>query len=122
MPKEKNIYGRISQKIDTEANWLKAVNFIPNKGEIIIYEKDASHAYDRIKIGDGVSNVNDLPFANELIQADWAQTDETQLDFIKNKPNENDALALLAETGFIDPVAAADGSVFTDDKGTIYTL
>ena len=68
MPKEKNIYGRISQKIDTEANWLKAVNFIPNKGEIIIYEKDASHTYDRIKIGDGVSNVNDLPFSNEFIK------------------------------------------------------
>lgn len=56
------------------------------------------------------------------VQADWTQTDETAKDFIKNKPNENDALALLAETGFIDPVAAADGSVFTDSNGVLYTL
>ena len=59
---------------------------------------------------------------NSITQSDWAQTDETQFDFIKNKPNENDALALLAETGFIDPVAAADGSVFTDSEGNIYSL
>ena len=59
---------------------------------------------------------------NSIKQSDWAQTDETQLDFIKNKPNEDDALALLAETGFIEPVAAADGSVFTDSNGVLYTL
>lgn len=56
------------------------------------------------------------------VQADWNQTDESAKDFIKNKPNENDALALLAETGFIDPVSAADGSVFTDSNGVLYTL
>ena len=56
------------------------------------------------------------------IQADWNQTDESAKDFIKNKPNENDALALLAETGFIDPVTAVDGSVFTDSNGVLYTL
>lgn len=56
------------------------------------------------------------------VQADWKQTDETAMDFIKNKPNEDDALALLAETGFIDPVAAADGSVFTDSNGALYSL
>lgn len=56
------------------------------------------------------------------VQADWKQTDETAMDFIKNKPNEDDALALLAETGFIEPVAAADGSVFTDSNGVLYSL
>ena len=56
------------------------------------------------------------------VQSDWKQTDETAMDFIKNKPNEDDALALLAETGFIDPIAAADGSVFTDSNGALYSL
>jgi len=41
---------------------LKAVNFTPLKGEIIIYSKDENYDYDRIKIGDGISNVNSLPF------------------------------------------------------------
>ena len=58
----------------------------------------------------------------ELVQSDWNQTDETALDFIKNKPDESDALALLAEVGFVEPVADADGSIYTDENGNIYTL
>ena len=33
----KDFYTRIQHKIDTEENWNKAVNFVPLKGEIIIY-------------------------------------------------------------------------------------
>ena len=54
---EKNLTTRIKHKTDTSANWAKAVNFIPLKGEIIIY----SDTY-QIKVGDGVTKVNDLPF------------------------------------------------------------
>lgn len=56
------------------------------------------------------------------VQPDWDQTDETAMDFIKNKPDEEDALAVLAEIGFIEPVASADGSVFTDSNGALYSL
>lgn len=59
------IYSRSQQKIDTEANWLKAVNFTPLKGEIIIYSKDENFDYDRIKIGDGETKVTDLAFTTE---------------------------------------------------------
>ena len=54
---EKNLTTRIKHKTDTSANWAKAVNFIPLKGEIIIY----SDTY-QIKVGDGATKVNDLPF------------------------------------------------------------
>ena len=50
---------RYQQKIDTEANWNKAVNFIPMKGEIIIY-KDSDIVKE--KIGDGVTTVGNLKF------------------------------------------------------------
>lgn len=56
------------------------------------------------------------------VQADWDQTDETAKDYIKNKPDEEDALAVLMETGFITPVANTDGSVFTDGNGALYSL
>lgn len=59
---ENTIKSRIQLKNDTEANWKKAVNFIPKKGEIIIYNIDESHDSPRIKIGDGAANVNDLVF------------------------------------------------------------
>lgn len=53
----KTFQGRIVQKHDTEANWKKATNFIPLKGEIIIYDD-----LRKIKIGDGKTNVNTLNF------------------------------------------------------------
>ena len=59
---EKQINARIPQKIDIEANWLKAVNFTPKAGEIIVYAVDENHEVPRIKIGDGITKVSDLPF------------------------------------------------------------
>lgn len=54
---EKKIQARIRQKVDTKANWDKATNFVPLKGEVIIYS-DLNQA----KIGDGVTKVSALPF------------------------------------------------------------
>lgn len=62
MASTKEFFTRIQHKHDTEANWLKATNFTPLDGEIIIYDKDSSHNYKRIKIGDGVTKINNLPF------------------------------------------------------------
>lgn len=59
---EKQINGRIVHKHDTAENWSKAVNFIPKQGEIIIYDTDENYDYERVKIGNGQSTVNDLPF------------------------------------------------------------
>ena len=59
----KNINGRIQHKHDIEENWLKATNFIPLIGELIVYDPDSSHTDARLKIGDGQTLVNDLPFA-----------------------------------------------------------
>ena len=60
---EKEIKSRIIHKHDTEENWLKAVNFIPKKGELIIYDIDISYNYERFKIGDCSTLVSALPFA-----------------------------------------------------------
>lgn len=68
---EKRIIGRAIQKHDIEQNWTKATGFIPMAGEIIVYDIDANYNYERVKIGDGSKNVNELPFlmsvdSNEL--------------------------------------------------------
>ena len=62
---EKSFNTRIVHKHDIEANWQLAVNFIPKQGELIVYDIDENYSYQRLKIGDGTSNVNDLPFMNE---------------------------------------------------------
>ena len=74
----KYIQGRAIQKHDIEKNWLKAVNFIPMAGEIVVYDRDdnildealrGDYSYARVKIGDGIRNVNDLPFIQETIES-----------------------------------------------------
>lgn len=62
MAKEKQIKSRIINKHDVEANWDKAVNFIPEKGEIIVYDIDSNYSYERFKLGDGVTTAINLPF------------------------------------------------------------
>jgi len=59
---EKNVNSRIVHKHDTAENWAKATNFVPREGEIIIYDKDSEYTFQRMKIGDGVTKVNALPF------------------------------------------------------------
>lgn len=61
---EKKLRTRMVQKHDTEENWLKASGFVPKQGEIIVYDEDSNCPYERIKIGDGINNVNILPFAH----------------------------------------------------------
>ena len=60
-------------KHDVEENWQKAINFTPAKGTIIVYDVDKQYDYERIKIGDGLNNVNDLPFVNEVISCEFIE-------------------------------------------------
>jgi hypothetical protein len=59
---------RIQLKSDTEANWNKAGpkdgsnGFVPLSGELIVYTADATHPFCRLKVGNGVDNVVNLPF------------------------------------------------------------
>lgn len=84
--KQRTMNTRISHKHDTPENWAKAKatdtssGFIPCAGELIIYDKESSYNSvaphrPNIKIGDGASNVTELPFLiyPEFIMASSAQ-------------------------------------------------
>lgn len=73
---------RIIHKHDIEENWNKAVNFIPKQGELIVYDIDENYNYSRVKMGDGINFVIDLPFIGE----EKANKDETT--FIYQQPEE----------------------------------
>lgn len=60
-----SIKARMQQKHDVETNWKQAKNFSPLAGELIVYDADSAHTSARFKIGDGKTNVNDLPFVVE---------------------------------------------------------
>lgn len=64
--------GRIRMKVDSTENWQQAANFIPLKGEIIVYSDYASKEVDgetkyipNFKIGDGMAYGIDLPFVSD---------------------------------------------------------
>ena len=65
---EKKIKSRIILKHGTESDWAKS-NFIPKQGEIVIFDTDENSVcdYERIKIGDGVHNVNALKFVADAM-------------------------------------------------------
>ena len=97
---EKNLNSRIINKHDIEANWVKATNFIPKQGEIIVYDKDDNYNYPRVKIGDGVTTVVALPFIddNTLQVADFPQalTDAGVVKSVAGKtPNASGEVALV---------------------------
>ena len=72
-------------KHDTEENWKKASNFSPKNGEPIIYDIDSTHAKQRIKIGDGSTNVNNLPFiANDNLLESIKYVSESELSSEEN--------------------------------------
>jgi hypothetical protein len=76
---------RIVQKHDLETNWNTLKNFIPLKGEIIIYEADENYNYSRIKVGDGETLVSELAFITDdiynIIQTYILNVDYSPLEF-----------------------------------------
>ena len=58
----------------------------------------------------------------DIVQSDWDQNDETAIDYIKNKPDEEDAFKLAIETELISPIATASGEILTDNNGIIITM
>ena len=62
---EKKIKARIQQKHDTSTNWALATNFKPKAGELIIYDD-----LKKMKVGDGETLVNNLPFLSADVSQD----------------------------------------------------
>ena len=83
---------RVQLKNDTEENWNKAINFIPLKGELIVYNAesgqniDKTRLFPRFKVGDGITTVVNLPFSSFFTQSDWEEEDTDSQEYIKNKP------------------------------------
>lgn len=98
---EKTINSRIIHKHDVEANWLKATNFIPKQGEIIVYDIDTTYTYERIKIGDGKTLVSALPFVDDALRT-------TLLAEINAVDDKVDAVSsLVGDTAVSEQISSA---------------
>lgn len=65
----KTFNSRWQQKHDTEENWSDSEreDFVPNIGEIIVYDADTTYQTPRVKVGDGKTPIGQLPFFYELL-------------------------------------------------------
>lgn len=100
---EKTMKARIQHKHDIEANWLKATNFTPLAGEIIVYDSDENYDHPRIKTGDGKTNINDLLFIADYV----LPVGGAELGGVKNGGNVviNPDGTMTASNGKVDFVA-----------------
>lgn len=91
---EKRLNARIIHKHEVEANW-KLSSLVPMQGELIVYDIDDNYSYERFKIGDGVNNVNDLPFANDALRGELVAQINTVNTNIGDVDEKVDAVSTL---------------------------
>ena len=102
---------RIVNKHDVEENWLKATGFTPKQGELVVYDVDDNYSYERIKIGDGIQNVNSLPFVDDALKADLL----AQINSVDDKVDG--VSALIGDTAVSEQINTAIGKATADDFG-----
>lgn len=62
MERTPTMKARISNLHKTESEWKKLSSFVPEAGELIIYDSDENFNYARIKVGDGTRTLQELDF------------------------------------------------------------
>ena len=113
---DKTLNARMVQKHDIEAHWKLAENFVPKLGEVIVYDPDENCSYSRIKVGDGVTLVNSLPFSTPT-----AENIETALGYVPAKMPKYEQPDWGAEYG---TATLYDGQLAFDDlvEGVMWYL
>lgn len=53
---------RVSNLHKTESEWVKYKSWVPEAGELIVFDPDTTHDYARLKVGDGKTMLSELPF------------------------------------------------------------
>ena len=91
----KQMNARVLQKNDLAENWEKASGFIPKLGEIIVYNADENNPIPRIKIGNGVDIVNDLPFVTTSADGEIDLEGIATEDWVKQYVDENSEAAAI---------------------------
>lgn len=79
-------YGAARLTMDTTENWAKRLDYIPQRGEIVVYSDRRvidGVPYPGIKIGDGKAYGIDLPFAGD-------DSSNIILGFLNNHINDAD--------------------------------
>lgn len=111
-----------------------------SNGQFLQIQEDGSVAWVTLDFDERINEINDtlhgsdgqfLSYVDDSptwvdatsLQADYNATDETSVSFIKNKPqitSDDDALDVLYEYGYVEPIASGPTSLFVDNSGKIF--
>lgn len=130
---EQTFNTRIILKHDIEAHWNLAAGFVPKKGEIIIYDADEFHTYNRIKIGDGVRPVSVNQDSYHVDALPFYSANEVHWDDVEGKPfvtvGESDTLewdgnteGLVCVGGMLYKVSDATPTMDNLSNGAVMTM
>lgn len=108
---EKRFNSRVIHKHDIESNWAKS-SFVPLKGELVIFDTDESHLYERIKVGDGIQTVNALPFVNDAVRTELLAQISTTNTTISNVSE------LVGDTAVSEQISTAVSAKADLEAGT----
>lgn len=111
----KKLIGKVSSGGTTDEELQEIIKQLKEK-----VSKDEMELYVTNTVADAVATIKPLD-----VQSDWKQTDETAMDFIKNKPIEvtfEDVLEYMTSENIVNPVASNTNSLYTNNDGKIYTL
>jgi hypothetical protein len=53
---------RVSHLHKQETEWRKLDSWVPEAGELVVYDPDINYSYSRLKVGDGVRSLKELDF------------------------------------------------------------
>ena len=118
---------RIRLKSDTEINWKKAgpkdgsMGFVPLEGELIVYNADATHPFSRLKVGDGSTNVVNLPFIDSGT-LNGNETEIVKIDSLLNFPSPGSEDKLYVDLSTNQIYHYAMGSGYTQLSNFKYSI
>lgn len=117
-PVWKYLNARIQHKHDTATQWGLKPNFIPEAGELIVYDADSTHNA-RFKIGDGQTKVGELPFITGVTSVN-GQTGDVSLT-IPTVPSNVSSFA--NDVGYLTslPYGECDTAAATQAKAVTVT-
>ena len=124
---------RITSKHGTEVQWAALETpYIPNSGEIIVFDADFNFTEPRIKVGDGVSSAIELPFvsASEIYIGTEQPADDssykifikTDEDYITEETPADEPTTTVSLTCItLSPESAVQGELSEADFTTLTT-
>lgn len=126
-------FDEINKQIAKVNKQIKEINrtsdlIIDTKADNVSYDKDtgdlqlmANGKLIGSKINIGLQNSDSIITNDKFLEMMSFKADRNEV-VLKSEIEEIDAIEIVADMGLVSPIAAEDGSIYTDENGVLYSL